>query len=219
MKKIICLGGQGDPISIGKAIIDSNLRGDHKFEFSGLLNDSLKVGTSIDGFTILGKLKDAEYFVNQGYYFINAILRIDGNPLRIKLVEDLNIPSDRMATFVHPTAYVAPGVKFGPGCVVMPNVYVGQETMLGKGCIILHGATIGHNCSLGDYCHVSAQACLAGYLRVGKGVHFGLNSSIRENVTIGDFSSIGMGAVLLKNIGDYEIWAGIPAKFLRKPKD
>ena len=53
-------------------------------------------------------------------------------------------------------------------------------------------------------------------LSVGKGVHIGLNSTIREHITIGDFATIGMGAVLTKNVGEKEIWVGNPAKFLRK---
>ena len=219
MKKILCIGGQGDPITIGKAIVDSCLRGQDELEFCGLLNDVIPKGNYIDGFPIMGKLTDAKQFLNQGYFFINSLLRIDGNPFRIELFEKLGIPPERMATFIHPTAYVAPGVVLEPGCVVMPNVCISQETKFGKGCIILQGSTIGHNCSFGDYCHISAQACLAGYLNVGKGVHFGLNSSIRENLSIGDFSTIGMGSVLLKSIGPSEIWAGSPAKFIRKPND
>ena len=218
-KKVICIGGKGDPVSIGKAIIDTNLRGNFDFEFYGLLNDVIDKGTLVDGAPVLGKLNEARSFVNEGHYFINALLRIDGNIFRIKLFESLGIPDESMATFIHPTAYVAPGVELGPGCVVMPNACIGQETKFGKGCIILQGATVGHNCVFGDYCHISAQACLAGYLEVGQGVHFGLNSSIKENLTIGDYSTVGMGSVLLKNIGDREIWAGVPAKFIRNAID
>ena len=33
---------------------------------------------------------------------------------------------------------------------------------------------------------------------------------------IGDGAIIGMGSVVTKNIGPYEIWAGSPARFIRK---
>ena len=42
---------------------------------------------------------------------------------------------------------------------------------------------------------------------------------MRENLTIGDCATIGMGAVLTKNVGEKEIWAGNPAKFLRMAND
>ena len=218
-KKVICLGGQGDPSSIGKAIVDANRRADDEWEFVGFLNDRIKVGTILEGFPILGRLDQAQTFVDKGYYFINGIYRIDGNKSRIALFESLAIPESRLATFVHPTAYVAPNVVFGPGCVVMPNVCISPEVTFGKCCIVLQAATVGHNNEVSDYCHISAQACLGAYLRIGKGCHIGMNSTIRENITIGDYSTLGMGSVLHKNIGEDEIWAGFPARFIRRPHD
>ena len=159
-KKVICLGGQGDPATIGKAIVDANKRGDDEWQFAGFLNDRIEMGTLLEGFPILGKLDQALEFVDKGYYFINGIHRIDGNKRRIKLFEGLGIPESRLATFIHPTAYVAPGVEFGPGCAVMPNVCISPEVRFGKCCIVLQAATIGHNNVISDYCHISAQACL-----------------------------------------------------------
>ena len=78
------------------------------------------------------------------------------------------------------------------------------------------GATMGHDNVVGDFCHIAAQACVGSYLKIGKGVHIGLNATVRENLTIGDYATLGMGAVLTKNIGESEIWAGNPARFLRK---
>ena len=77
------------------------------------------------------------------------------------------------------------------------------------------GASIGHNTELGAYNHVAAQAVVGAYIKTGTGVHIGLNATLRENLTIGDHATVGMGAVLTKNVGEKEIWAGNPAKFLR----
>jgi acetyltransferase-like isoleucine patch superfamily enzyme len=55
-------------------------------------------------------------------------------------------------------------------------------------------------------------------MRIADGAHIGLNATARENLTIGRNSTLGMGAVLTKDMGEYEIWAGNPAKFLRKAK-
>jgi acetyltransferase-like isoleucine patch superfamily enzyme len=42
---------------------------------------------------------------------------------------------------------------------------------------------------------------------------------IKAGVTIGDGAVIGMGSVVTKNVPPYEIWAGNPAKILRKRFD
>lgn len=215
-KKIIILGGEGNGGVIANAIADANKRGYKEWECVGFLNDRYAIGTEIDSFKVLGALKDVPKFLELGYYFINAILRIDNQRERISMINDLGIPDSKFATFVHPTAYVAPNTKLGPGCVIMPLVAVSSNTTFGKGCIVMVSATIGHDNKIGDYCHIAAQACVGSFLTIGVGAHIGLNSTIRENLVIGKYATLGMGAVLTKNIGDQEIWAGVPAKFLRK---
>ena len=217
-KKIIILGGLGNGSVIANAIVDANKHGYEEWEFAGYLNDRQEKDSLIEGFPILGKTRDASEFIKKGLYFINTIYRIDGQQERIKLLESLKIQDSSLATFIHPMAYVAPNVKLGAGTVIMPNVSVSSGTIFGKCCLVMVGATIGHNNKIGNYCHFAAQCCTGAYLTISDGVHIGLNATIRENLEIGKHSALGMGSVLLENIGENEIWAGNPAKFIRQAK-
>ena len=214
-KKVIVLGGQGDPLTIAKAIVDSNVRGKTEWEIAGFLNDIIEPDSELGGFKVLGGLNLIPEYLEKGYYFLNGIYRIDGNSRRLEMFERFKIPDSRLVNFVHPTAYVAPDVSFGPGCIVMPNVCISHQVAFGKCCIVLQGATVGHDNQIADFVHISAQACLGAYLQIKRGVHIGMNSTVREKVEIGSFSTLGMGSVLLKNIAANEIWAGNPAKFIR----
>lgn len=51
---------------------------------------------------------------------------------------------------------------------------------------------------------------------IGNDVWIGNNVLIKAGVTIGNGAVIGMGSIVTKNVGDYEIWAGNPAKLIRK---
>ena len=51
---------------------------------------------------------------------------------------------------------------------------------------------------------------------IGNDVWIGNRVMIRAGVSIGDGSIVGMGSVVTKDIGDYEIWAGNPARMIRK---
>lgn len=215
-KKILILGGEGNGGVVANAIADANRRGYDEWQVVGYLNDGFPVGTIIDSFPVIGSIKgDLQKYLQEDYYFIIAIMKLDGVEARIQLIENLGIPDEKLATFVHPTAYVAPNVVLEPGCVIMPMVAISSNTILKRGCIAMVCSTIGHDDVIGEYTHIAAQACVGAFLKVGKGVHIGLNSTIRENITIGDYATLGMGAVLTKNIGPKEIWAGVPAKFLR----
>lgn len=49
------------------------------------------------------------------------------------------------------------------------------------------------------------------------GLGFALSSG--GGVTIGDGAVIGAGSIVTKDVGPYEIWAGNPARFIRKRFD
>lgn len=51
---------------------------------------------------------------------------------------------------------------------------------------------------------------------IGNDVWIGANVCIKSGVHIGDGAVIGMGSVVVHDVGDYEIWAGNPARLIRK---
>lgn len=214
-RKVAILGGIGNATVVAAAIEHARRLGATDLEVAGFLNDREPIGKTLDMFPVIGKTSDAKRFLDEGYWFINTILRIDGNRERIAMFESLGIPDDRLASFVHPMAYVAPTVQLGPGTIIMPQVAMSPGSKLGKGTIMMVGATMGHDNEVGEFCHIAAQACVGSYLKIGKGVHIGFNATIHEGFTIGDFATLGMGAVLKHDIGEGEIWAGNPARFLR----
>lgn len=54
---------------------------------------------------------------------------------------------------------------------------------------------------------------------IGNDVWIGSRCLIKGGITIGDGAIIGMGSVVTKNVPPYEIWAGNPARCLRKRFD
>ena len=75
---------------------------------------------------------------------------------------------------------------------------------------------IAHNVSIGKNTMVVAGAVVCGSVSIGENCFIGANSTIKEHLKIGDNVLIGMGSVVTKNIPDNEVWAGNPAKFLKK---
>ncbi len=54
---------------------------------------------------------------------------------------------------------------------------------------------------------------------IGNDVWIGSKCLIKGGVTIGDGAVIGMGSVVTKDVPPYEVWAGNPAKFIKKRFD
>jgi acetyltransferase-like isoleucine patch superfamily enzyme len=53
---------------------------------------------------------------------------------------------------------------------------------------------------------------------IKSGAFIGAHCIVLKGVTIGQYSIIGAGSVVTKDIPDWEIWAGNPAKFIRRIK-
>ena len=51
---------------------------------------------------------------------------------------------------------------------------------------------------------------------IGNDVHIGANVFIMDGVKIGDGSIIGAGSIVNRDVEEYSIHAGVPAKFIRK---
>lgn len=62
----------------------------------------------------------------------------------------------------------------------------------------------------------SAQELKCGKVEIGKNVWIGQNVCILPNVSIGDNSIIGAGSIVTKNVPQYTIVAGNPAKIIKK---
>jgi acetyltransferase-like isoleucine patch superfamily enzyme len=51
---------------------------------------------------------------------------------------------------------------------------------------------------------------------IGNDVWIGSHCLVKSGITISDGAVIGMGSVVTKDVGPYEIWAGNPARIIRK---
>ena len=53
-------------------------------------------------------------------------------------------------------------------------------------------------------------------ITIGHHVWIGTGATVLQGVTIGDGAVVAAGAVVTKDIPPYEVWGGVPAKFIRK---
>lgn len=100
----------------------------------------------------------------------------------------------------------------GPNCSIPPNVSIGKYTMLAPNVSILGGDHI--------FDDPSKPVIYAGRpstpsTHIGRDVWIGANALIMAGVKIGDGSIVAAGAIVTKDILEYTIVGGNPAKFIR----
>ena len=107
------------------------------------------------------------------------------------------------------------GVKIGDHCFIGSNVYFDgiypNLITIGDGSCITTGCHI-----LSHFFNTEDHRFYAGQVNIGSHVFIGMNTLIINAVNIGDNAIIGAGSIINRDIPAGEIWAGNPARFIKK---
>lgn len=129
----------------------------------------------------------------------------------------------RVWHFVH----VCPGARIGKGVSLGQNVFVGNKVVIGDQCKIQNNVSVYDNVTLeeGVFCGPSMVFTNVYNPRslierkdqyrdtlVRKGATLGANCTIVCGVTIGRYAFVGAGAVVNKDVPDYALMVGVPAR-------
>lgn len=133
--------------------------------------------------------------------------------------------------------------QIGPGCFLAPNASIIGDTTIGSDCSIWFNTVLRgdvNTITIGDRVNIQDGSVLhtlyeKSTIEIGNDVSIGHNVTI-HGAKIRDLALIGMGAVVMDDavvgagaivaagsvvlsrtvIGDNELWAGAPAKFIKK---
>ena len=139
-----------------------------------------------------------------------------GDPLERKNIVE-NLPSNtKYFTLIHPNSVVSRYVEIGEGSIITPGTVVTCDIKIGKHAHLNLHTTIGHDCIIGDYFTTAPGVKISGKCHIDDCVYFGTNSSIRDKINVCKNVTIGMGAVVIKDITEEGIYIGSPAKKLER---
>jgi len=207
--KVLIYGASGH----GRVIIDIVER-ERRSRIVGLLDDDLAIqGRNFCGYPVLGGF---ELLDGETYHDCKLILAIGDNRARRRLWEKLRELRYKLACAIHPSAQIGKDVSIGPGTVIMANTAVNSGTQIGENVIINTGATIDHDCVIEGYVHISPGAHLAGNVSVGEFSWIGIGASIVQGVKIGEDVIIGAGAAVIDDIPDNVTAVGVPARVIKR---
>ena len=140
---------------------------------------------------------------------------------------DYVVESDRRNSAV-PLLDVKPvNARIEPGAIIRDRVEIGDRAVIGEDTMIDMGAVLGGRATVGARCHVGAGAVLAGVVEpasatpviVEDGVLIGANAVVIEGVHIGKNAVVAAGSIVISDVPDNAVVAGVPAKVIKMKDD
>ncbi|SEG18687.1 acyltransferase [Flavobacterium urumqiense] len=113
----------------------------------------------------------------------------------------------------------------GPSIIIGDHVFIGNNTefnitnkiSIGNHSLIAAGCRfVDHNHGTEKKTLIRNQVAPKYEIILEKDVWLGCNVVVLKGVCIGEGAVIAAGSVVVKSIPAYEIWGGVPAKFIKK---
>jgi acetyltransferase-like isoleucine patch superfamily enzyme len=117
-------------------------------------------------------------------------------------------------TFIGPFVEIQKEVKIGKRCKIQSHAFICERVTIGDDCFISHGAMFINDLFING-CPAGGDHDLWRPTNIGNHVSIGTNATILP-VAIVDNVAIGAGAVVTKDITAPGIYAGNPARLLRR---
>jgi len=131
-------------------------------------------------------------------------------------------------------AQVRERARIGSGCIIGKNVYVDFDVVLGNDVKVQNNVSLFHGVTVEDGVFVGPHVCFTNDrvprainldgspktdadwevspILVRRGAALGANSTILPGVTIGRWAMVGSGSVVTRDVAEYELVAGNPAR-------
>lgn len=200
-------------------VILSILNYDSKIKVVGFIEKKRRPKETIEGLPIFDIFSLPELVKKRKIR--GAIMGIGDNSARAEYfqkIRKLEKYGLEIINAIHPSAIIEKNVKIGKGTVIAAGVVICNNTKIGNNVIINTGAIIDHDSIIEDHAHISPRVAVGGKVTIKRFSWVGIGTSIIHNLTIGESSIVGAGAVVTKNIPKYSLAIGIPTKVIKKLK-
>jgi acetyltransferase EpsM len=144
------------------------------------------------------------------------VIAIGNGKTRKEIVERLGIKDNEFVTIIHPSATVSDSAKIGRGTVIQAGTIITVNVNIGNHCRVDTSCTIAHDSRIDNFVDISPGAHINGTNKIQIGAFIGSATTTRENISIGKWSVIGAGAVLVTDVPSASLYVGVPGKLKKK---
>lgn len=213
LKKIVLIGAGGFGREVAASLIRTINWYEPTYEFLGFLDDGaqFQTGSEIDGYPWLGNRN----WILDHKDEVVCTCTIGNAALKRKIQSELMQKGVHFETIIEKTAYIAPNVEIGSGCVLYGGVKISVNCKIGAGVLLNDGVKIGHDVTIGDYTSIMPDTGISGGCQIGEEVDIGGHAFLIPSRKVGDRARIAAGSIVFSNVKADTTVLGNPAKRMK----
>lgn len=214
MKSVVVVGAGGFGREVIEIFKDQNKK-KKKWNILGFIDDNKKLhGKTINNYLVLGGL---DWF--NRHNDVGCVCAIGEPEIKKKIVEKLQKMDVNFYKAIHPSVIMSKFIELGEDVIICAGTILTVDIKIGNHVIINLNSTIGHDTNIEDYCSLMPTVKINGNNHLHKGVYVGTGATFIHQVSIGAWSTIGAGAVVVRDIPKNVIALGIPAKVIKNKNE
>ena len=213
MKDIAIFGAGGFGREV-LTIIDAINKIEPTYNVIGFFDDGLPVGKDINGYPVLGGMEALNCWSKK----LDIAIAVGSPVIKNKIVEAIKNRNIDFPILMHPQVIVGDSkfLKIGKGCIICAGCIITTNIEIGDFVILNLGCTVGHDSIIGDYASFMPSVNISGEVNIAAGVYVGTGAKIINQLSIGENTIVGAGAVVAKSLPANCTAVGVPAKVIKQ---
>lgn len=185
-------------------------------DVAGFIDDNKNLhGKTIEGVPVIGGT-ELLAILKQTHNIEAIYCPLGNNKLRVELLEKSRLLGYNTPNYIHPSVILSPHVSIGQGVYIFLGTHIMPHTVISDYVMISMGVNIAHHSLLDRGCFLSTGVNFGASIHAKEYSYIGISSTIMTGVKeLGTDCLIGAGAVVIKNVPDKAVMAGVPARVLR----
>jgi sugar O-acyltransferase (sialic acid O-acetyltransferase NeuD family) len=211
MEKIAIIGAGGFGREV-KTLIDDINRLSKEYELIGFYDDGEEKGKIINGLPVLGTVAELNTLDTP----LNIALALGNPKAKEKIISEINNAKISFPNLIHPTVTMSTDdVNLGYGNIITAGCMLTCNITLGNFVILNLMCTVGHDTIINDYCSFMPGINISGEVIIEPCVYVGTGAKIINQLRIGQNTTVGAGAVIIKDVPDNVVVVGNPGKVIK----
>ena len=122
---------------------------------------------------------------------------------RKKVFDEVSALGYPVLSYIHPTAQISG--SYGVGIIAFQNVSVDFGAHMGIANILYPYTVVSHHTVIEDFNYFAPCSCVAGRVKIGSFCFIGANATLRDHISISDYSLLGAGCYVDSDTEPYAV--------------